>query len=481
MKRVLSIILCLALTLEVSPVLAGLNDELEEAFNSMGFATTGTAGGGYKGQTRGYLTTGSFTARRRPQIIQPLTLTSPSIKAGCGGISLFAGGFSFINKDEFETFIRNIGQAAIGYGVSLALEVACPTCMGVIKWLRSTMNTINNMALDSCTTAKALVNTTGDAVGLWNLESCKLSRGAETTAGGGTRVDPVSGWINCAADQESSVKQQIRNATSEATTAAYSSGQKRPSRGATTVEALRKRKDLSDEERKLIMGLLGTYYSKDASDDGSCSYLGPTLTFVDLVRGGGPDWTTKLRLPSCSDGAALQPNTAVPCQDVTVSDQTYDSFANKARTKLKGIYTKVKNRQTLQTAATDNPEQEFVSSISVVPVLSLMQTLRQINNDDASDAMIDDISDIIGIEMAWQQVRKYIQMMKEGLPNVTACAIDPTDMAEQIRNVEEAQIGLYQQAIAKWNIKQVQVQNLITMARMVDEKASANLKNIGTK
>ena len=53
----------------------------------------------FSGQQRGYYSGGSFSARWPNTTSYPLTVEIPRIKSGCGGIDMFMGGYSFMNKD----------------------------------------------------------------------------------------------------------------------------------------------------------------------------------------------------------------------------------------------------------------------------------------------------------------------------------------------------------------------------------------------
>jgi len=84
-----------------------------------------------QGQTMNLYTGGSLFMRMPKRTYQLATVTPPSWNAGCGGIDLFAGGFSFINKEQFVAMLRNIGSNALGYGFKLAIQNLCPTCDNV--------------------------------------------------------------------------------------------------------------------------------------------------------------------------------------------------------------------------------------------------------------------------------------------------------------------------------------------------------------
>ncbi|MEZ9922259.1 conjugal transfer protein TraH, partial [Vibrio breoganii] len=60
-----------------------------------------------------------------------------------------------------QTF-QAVGANALGYGVKLAIQSACPSCEQVMTSLEKTAQNINNMNIDSCNMAEGLVNATAD-------------------------------------------------------------------------------------------------------------------------------------------------------------------------------------------------------------------------------------------------------------------------------------------------------------------------------
>src|SRR4030067_459853 len=97
--------------------------------------------------------------RRAPGRHSPLVNAHlPSLRAGCGGIDLFGGAFSFINKQQFLSLLQNIGANAVGYAFKLALQSISPDIDKLLTELQDQINKINAMNINSCEAAQALVN-----------------------------------------------------------------------------------------------------------------------------------------------------------------------------------------------------------------------------------------------------------------------------------------------------------------------------------
>ena len=76
----------------------------------------------YQSQRRGVITGGSFHARTSINETNLTGFVPPNFSAGCGGIDLYGGSFSFINSEQFNKLIRDIAGNASGYLLGLAIS-----------------------------------------------------------------------------------------------------------------------------------------------------------------------------------------------------------------------------------------------------------------------------------------------------------------------------------------------------------------------
>ncbi len=114
--------------------------------------------GTFKTEDRTILYGGGYSYRAPNVTLTPFNVKAPSVKAGCNGIDLAFGSISFLDKDQFVKFAEGILAAAPGVAFDLALKTLCPSCSETLKALESMANEINNMSLDSCAAATALIN-----------------------------------------------------------------------------------------------------------------------------------------------------------------------------------------------------------------------------------------------------------------------------------------------------------------------------------
>ncbi len=111
----------------------------------------------YKGQSRGYLSAGGYSARWRNSSDYLVSVTPPKLKSGCGGIDVFAGGMSFLNANYLVKQLQSILQNAPSVALDLALNVLCTQCAKSIKEFQSMMSRLNSLQLDSCKATQAIV------------------------------------------------------------------------------------------------------------------------------------------------------------------------------------------------------------------------------------------------------------------------------------------------------------------------------------
>jgi conjugative transfer pilus assembly protein TraH len=180
--------LVLILLVESSvPAYADLQQEMDSMFGTMTNFTAPTA---HLGQRRGVITGGSLVARNGITNTNLVSFVPPSFSAGCGGIDLFAGSFSFINFNQFVQLMRNVAGNAAGYAFQLAVGAMCPWCASVMTDLQKKIQEMNQMLSNSCRLSQGLVNDTFKAFDLQskaNLSNASFTHGIS---------DVFSSWTN---------------------------------------------------------------------------------------------------------------------------------------------------------------------------------------------------------------------------------------------------------------------------------------------
>ena len=150
-----------ALFFSLSLQASSAGNELKHIFSKMGFSTNISNVSTYQTQAAGYVAFGSAYARDEVRNIQVMHVDTPLFRSGCGGIDIFAGGFSFITSDELVKFMKNILSNGGGYALNLALETELPEMARSMQYMQDIATKINNFNMGSCENAESLVQ------GLW--------------------------------------------------------------------------------------------------------------------------------------------------------------------------------------------------------------------------------------------------------------------------------------------------------------------------
>ena len=153
-KTLLSVLI--GMTMAAPSYSSFLSDQTDKMFNET--LSNVTTPGAYETRQRGVLTGGQYTAHNRIRNVQLFSFSLPSISAGCGGIDIFAGSFSFINSDQLVALMRSIASNAVSYAFKVALETMSPTISGIITELNDLAQKINSSNINSCRIAQGFVN-----------------------------------------------------------------------------------------------------------------------------------------------------------------------------------------------------------------------------------------------------------------------------------------------------------------------------------
>lgn len=136
---------------------AGMNNQMNNVFTSL----TVTDPTSIRATGRGGVSLGGVQAKSPIVNMNLVSFTPPNFNAGCGGIDMFAGSFSFINLQQFVSFARAVAANAAGFAFHLAIEAVSPQISQTMKWLQNLVNDLNKATHNSCQLAQGLVSSTG--------------------------------------------------------------------------------------------------------------------------------------------------------------------------------------------------------------------------------------------------------------------------------------------------------------------------------
>jgi conjugative transfer pilus assembly protein TraH len=383
---------------------ASLDDQMRDTFNML---TNTTDPNAYNTARRGVISGGSLFMKAPIKRSNLVSATAPSVSAGCGGINLYGGSFSFINKDEFIQTFQAIGANALGYGVKLALQSACPTCEQIMTSLEKTAQFVNDMNIDSCQAAQGIVNAGIDFATTAKADTSSKTLGVNS--GQWEDLNEAWGWANEAGRSPSKVL-----ATADPTTT------KEKITINATWKAMKESEVHSlyggdDEFLELLMTMIGTVVIKNGSSDPESDpkptvYQGRTIRLIDLIDGG----TFKIYDCDTSDKNGCLNAPLAPSKSVTIKglrERVYDALLGSD-----GVIVAYQNDTEWSTNAKQTLK--FPTMIGQLCNQKIYQAAVNGTVATVGTYIANTCAERLALDLAYMQVTSYIQVTQAALKNL---------------------------------------------------------------
>lgn len=140
-----------------NPASADVGSSMDAFLGDLGGASNVTGPTAFEGQSAGYYSLGNVWTRFPQKTTNIANLQLPRARAGCGGIDIFAGSFSFINASEIVALLKAVANNSIGFAFSLAIDTVCPECSKIMQEFSQKAQLMNNLNINSCEMAQGLV------------------------------------------------------------------------------------------------------------------------------------------------------------------------------------------------------------------------------------------------------------------------------------------------------------------------------------
>jgi conjugative transfer pilus assembly protein TraH len=150
--RIRTILATFSLFLLCSTARAGILADL----NAM-FMSNSTAPGTFTTRDRVGIYGGGYSMRTPIHNVNIVSFDPPRLNAGCGGVDLYGGSFSFINGDELIAIFRSVASNAAGLAFKAAIKVISPSLDSLMTEFQTTLQSMNNLAKNSCSLAHLLM------------------------------------------------------------------------------------------------------------------------------------------------------------------------------------------------------------------------------------------------------------------------------------------------------------------------------------
>ena len=269
----------------------GIGGALSNLLSSANVSANGP--GYYSSEARGvYLMGGGnvrFPTRISPTLI---SVNPPYLYAGCGGISAYFGGFSYISGSQIKQLISEIAQNSIGMVSMLAIKELCPQCASVIGEMQQIAQKAANLSINSCQMSKWLIQKgAGLFGGTANFADNTQSRLAATEAAMGKSsgylsniYDGIDNSDTFLSNLNTDIAQQEKSAGVNSGSATGQAALCKAGGECNTVWELLGQSDLGNStnpqviwDKTLLMNLMGTKVL--CSKGGSCPNMPPNIPY----------------------------------------------------------------------------------------------------------------------------------------------------------------------------------------------------------
>lgn len=359
---------------------ADVAGEMNSFFNDAGGAANVTGPSAYHGQSAGYYSLGNVWTRFPQKSVAPFNLQLPSARAGCGGIDLFSGSFSFINASEIVAMLKATANNALGFAFKLAIDSVSPEIGKVMDEFSQKAQLLNQMNISSCETAQALVG------GIWPQMETTRSTICEAV---GNSQGIFSDWA--------AARQGCNNGGQRDSTIARNADPRMQEQligepHNYTWEALRKSQKFGafDQEfSEYIMTIVGTVVTRPPAD----SNQGPQ---IDIV---GP--AEEAVVTALLDGTASAPPVKIlKCTNsdcTTIGEQALTVPASSAlRPRIATMITSISSKIRSDTALSASERQLLnIATIPLYKILAVQAMAHQV----LADGEIQTLSEIVAIDM----------------------------------------------------------------------------------
>jgi len=457
-KRVIASLLALIIPLTSQ---ANVQTSMQSWFNDIGAYGNVTGPAAYQGQTMNLYSGGSLYMRTPVKNYQLATISPPGFKAGCGGIDLFAGSFSFINKEQLTALLRNIANNAIGYAFMMAVKSISPDLADLMQYLQDQISKVNNLNINSCQAAEGMVA----AIGSTLTDKTQEKEGKVAGASLNLYADVFESWD---AWKDRAKAKQTRQAAISADTRNKDTFDP----GNVVWRALSRVNGVDDETRQLMMSMTGTIIivppgedESGSSTDQKAKWLykpGAKITFRQFV-GDGSSATATLSGLICEEYA--------DCKNPTYTENgiTSGSFAKYVRDKIVTMKQKVESRD----AGGQGTIDVSLISASSLPVWKMLSLAA---NMPGGDFLVENHTQLVAVDVAHSYFTNLAKTLREAVQNEMGKG--NADVAEAAKSILSRVTEIEQEGremlVAEYQ-KGVQVAQMQRSIQWLDQSLKAGL------
>jgi len=371
---------------------------------------------------------GSFSAKFPTRNFNVIAFDPPRINAGCSGIDMYMGSFSFINDEQLKTMLRAVAQGAVGFAFKAAIRAICGSCAATLDDLQGIMDKLNAVGKNTCAIAKAI----GEPVG-----TLLAGKADEAEAMIQVSRQKVDDWWTGQKNTASAGRSDRANKYS----------------GNILHRALFNQDidfSLDNEIPNLPMNLVGTYIipAEDANaktcaagESGICEKpsisLEPTLNFDLLLRGASYD--ANKRIWKCFDS-----DSEMGCQNPIRVSYTFEGTKEYTKRKLFGVdgHAGSPTADSIMgkilssgVSGLDPTQKKFLAAASSLPIASIIKRTQK--HPIVRQAMLTHASELVAYDLAYKIIFQALQVTEEAFSRNTV------EMPETIKlNIQATKVDI---------------------------------------
>ncbi len=471
-KRIAIIIISVFIITNLCLSLIGHADvlsDLDDVYNNL--STYYAPPSYFNGPSRQGFSLGSFKVFLPNSRITPISITPPSIRATCGGISAYFGGFSFIDADKFVQLLQNIMNAAAGYFFEMAVEQLCPTCHNIMSLLRHASQLAQKFSVDSCGLGRSLAKKYSDDL----VKHASLLKDIGSTGSSFLEAwdKQMERWIAGNTDNEKGTIQDDKNNCDPKTGKNCLTGN--------IVYEWVKMAGGTKEDAEVIMSLMGTYIYTDSNGNSSGvapNYKRPIITAEMLADGCKQNANGQLK-GTCKDYGCSGDSIPVyscssdnKCLDLSVGCRSKTDLKEKIKTSLNNVINKLNNREFVSNSTSE------MGVFYYTPVVKQMWDAVKYYPEDWRKQMLDEVIDTGAEAFVYLYLDGYLKSIKSHYMKVQLLKIGPVERRQEIRaqlmkNLDDRfkeLKTLKEQSLEMVNKKIASLNNLIQLAETIHKK-----------
>lgn len=426
-ELVSTLAVCAALAAPGPSHAQSIGSDLKDFWERTGGGVNVTRPQAYQGQMGGYVTLGSLYLRTKPRNTGMMQIQLPSVRAGCGGIDIFGGSFSFISKEEMIYLMEGIMQNAASFAFELALESLSPAVAEQVSKLRDLLQNVNAMNINSCEAGQMLVGS------LWPKMDGASQHICQTVGGmNGKFADAVARRHGCGVEG----KQNATLAGADGTLK-----DQVPININYAWRAVKKNGFLSSNPAvgELFMSLTGTIITVGAANDDE----GPRHRTI------APRAYTPEMLQALVEGGTvpvLKCNERNDCLNPVWTNTTIsagDAYFKTVEEVVRALSDAIRD----DTALTD--EMAGIINLTSAPVYETLKTARAYKYQFVDDE-IALLSELVAVELAMLYMNESITEMQRSASNIDTFGDVIREFQETIRQTQNGFGTLRRQAAEKY-------------------------------